>query len=104
VTTHLSWRWIFYVNLPLGAVALGVLATALPSAGRRVAHRVDYLGALLLAVALAAIVLATDLGGTAYPWSSAPIVGIVAAGALALALFLVVERRAAEPVLPLRLF
>jgi EmrB/QacA subfamily drug resistance transporter len=103
-TTHLSWRWIFYVNLPLGVVALGVLATALPSAGRRVAHRVDYLGALLLAVALAAIVLATDLGGTTYPWSSAPIVGIVAAGALALLLFLVVEKRAAEPVLPLHLF
>ncbi|HXT52472.1 MAG TPA: MFS transporter [Thermoanaerobaculia bacterium] len=103
-TTHLSWRWIFYVNLPLGAIALGVLATALPRTGRRVTHRVDYLGALLLAVALAAIVLATDLGGTAYPWSSAPIVGILAAGAAALALFLVVEARAAEPVLPLQLF
>jgi EmrB/QacA subfamily drug resistance transporter len=103
-TTHFSWRWIFYVNLPLGAVALGVLGTALPTTGRRVAHRVDYLGALLLAVGLAAIVLATDLGGTAYAWSSAPIVAILLAGALALVLFLVVERRAAEPVLPLHLF
>ena len=103
-TTHLSWRWIFYVNLPLGAVALAVLATALPSVGRRVAHRVDYLGASLLAIALAAIVLATDLGGTTYAWSSAPILAILAAGALALVLFVVVERRAAEPVLPLHLF
>src|SRR6185436_11102140 len=72
--------------------------------GRRVAHRVDYLGALLLAVALAAIVLATDLGGTTYPWGSAPIVAILAGGVLALVLFVVVERRAAEPVLPLHLF
>ncbi|HEV8238605.1 MAG TPA: MFS transporter [Thermoanaerobaculia bacterium] len=103
-TTHLSWRWIFYVNLPLGAVALSVLATTMPRTGRRATHRIDYFGALLLAVALAAIVLATDLGGTTYRWSSAPIVGIVVAGVLALAAFLFVEGRAAEPVLPLHLF
>jgi len=103
-TTHLSWRWIFYVNLPLGLVALFVVSTALPggAGGRR--HRVDYAGAALLAVALAAIVLATDLGGIAYAWSSPQIVGTLLGGAVALALFVAVERRAAEPVLPLRLF
>jgi len=103
-TTHFSWRWIFYVNLPLGAVALSVLAATMPRTGRRATHRIDYLGALLLAVALAAIVLATDLGGSAYAWSSAPILAIIVAGGLALAAFLFVEGRAAEPVLPLHLF
>src|SRR4029079_16933645 len=103
-TTHFSWRWIFYVNLPLRALALFVLATTMPRTGRRAAHRIDYVGALLLAVALAAIVLATDLGGSAYAWTSAPILATVAAGALALVLSLVVEARAAEPVLPLHLF
>ena len=104
ITTHFSWRWIFYVNLPLGLVALFVLATALPSRGSRVRRRVDYLGALLLAAALAAIVLATDLGGTHYAWGSPAILGILGAAAVALVLFVIVERRAAEPVLPLHLF
>jgi MFS family permease len=103
-TTHLSWRWIFYVNLPLGLVALFVLATALPGGASGQRHRVDYAGAALLAFALAAVVLATDLGGTAYAWGSPQIVGTLLGGAAALALFLLVERRAVEPLLPLRLF
>src|SRR5690242_11820170 len=68
-TTHLSWRWIFYVNLPLGVVALVVLAATLPATTRRASHRVDFLGAGVLAAALAAIVLVSDLGGTTYPWT-----------------------------------
>jgi EmrB/QacA subfamily drug resistance transporter len=103
-TTHLSWRWIFYINLPLGALALVVLAATLPSTTRRARHVVDYLGAALLGGGLAAIVLLTDLGGVTYPWGSAPIVALGAAAVVALALFVVVERRAAEPVLPPRLF
>jgi EmrB/QacA subfamily drug resistance transporter len=103
-TSHFTWRWIFYINLPLGIVALVVLATTLPSVSNRIRHRVDYLGALLLAIALSGIILATDLGGITYPWSSPIILGTVVAAIVALGLFIVVERRAPEPVLPLHLF
>ncbi|HWW76386.1 MAG TPA: MFS transporter, partial [Pyrinomonadaceae bacterium] len=103
-TTHLSWRWIFYINIPVGIVALAVLAATLPARGRRVRHSIDYAGAALLAVALSAVVLVTDFGGTAYPWSSPFVLGLVAVAVFALAGFLFAEGRAAEPVLPLRLF
>src|SRR5215218_4312843 len=69
-TTSLSWRWIFYINLPLGIAALAALAVSLPSAAERVHHAVDYAGAALLAVGLSAIVLMTSLGGTSYKWVS----------------------------------
>ena len=103
-TTHLSWRWIFYINLPLGALALVVLALTLPARRDRVRHAIDYAGAALLAVALSSLVLLADLGGTAYPWTSGFTVALIAASIIATALFLTIERRAAEPVLPLRLF
>jgi EmrB/QacA subfamily drug resistance transporter len=103
-TTHLSWRWIFYINIPLGVVALGVLAATLPAQARRVRHAIDYGGAALLAIALSATTLIADLGGTAYAWSSAMMIGIIATGILSIVIFLLVERRAAEPVLPLHLF
>jgi len=103
-TTHLSWRWIFYINLPVGVVALVVLAATLPSSATRTSHRIDYAGAGLLAALLSAVTLSTDLGGTTYPWSSPIIVGLIAIAVLSLVMFLVAERRAAEPVLPLHLF
>ncbi|MEO5903065.1 MAG: MFS transporter [Gemmatimonadaceae bacterium] len=103
-TTHLSWRWIFYVNLPLGIVAIAVLAATLPSRASRVSHAIDYAGSALLAVTLSSIILVTDVGGSAYPWGSPVVLGLVAVTLLSLAVFLVVERRAKEPVLPLRLF
>ena len=103
-TTHWSWRWIFYINLPLGLLALGVIAATLPSMSLPERRRVDYLGAALLALALSAIVLVTDLGGTVYGWGSPVVIGTALAAALATAGFLLVERRAPEPVLPLRLF
>src|SRR5215218_9121500 len=103
-TTHLSWRWIFYINLPLGALALGVLAITLPSRAERVRHAVDYVGAALLAVGLTSLILFTDLGGVAYPWGSAPILALGLLAVVALVSFVLVERRASEPVLPLRLF
>jgi EmrB/QacA subfamily drug resistance transporter len=103
-TTHLSWRWIFYINLPFGVLALFVLAATLPSHTARVEHAVDYWGALTLAVFLTAVTLISDLGGTTYSWSSPVTIGLIVAGALALGLFLLAERSAAEPVIPLRLF
>jgi EmrB/QacA subfamily drug resistance transporter len=103
-TTTLSWRWIFYVNLPIGVLAFGVLAATLPSRRDETHHRIDYLGATLLAAALAAIVLLATLGGTDYAWNSPFIIGLGVAALLLVAGFLVAERRAAEPVLPPRLF
>jgi len=101
---HLSWRWIFYINLPLGALALVVLAIALPGASERKQHRVDYLGTALLGVSLASLVLLTTLGGTTYAWDSGTIIGLGALAVLALAAFVRVERTAPEPVLPPELF
>ncbi|MET0552423.1 MAG: MDR family MFS transporter [Vicinamibacteria bacterium] len=103
-TTHWTWRWIFYINLPLGVFALAVLRATLPAAVRRARPQLDYAGAGLLAVALAGIILTTDLGGTAFAWASMPVVAAGTVSLLALAGFVAVESRAAEPVLPLRLF
>ena len=103
-TTHLSWRWIFYINLPLGVGALVVLAATLPSLGRRVVRTIDYAGAALLAVVLSSITLLSDLGGSANAWSSPLTTGLMGVSILALFLFAIVERKATEPVLPLHLF
>ena len=103
-TTHWSWRWIFYINLPVGIGALVVLAITLPSASRRVSHAIDYAGAGLVAVALSSIVLISDLGGTEYPWSSPMMIGLIVVALISLGLFVVAERRAKEPVLPMHLF
>ncbi|MBW1598987.1 MDR family MFS transporter [Streptomyces sp. JJ38] len=101
---HLSWRWVFYVNLPLGALALLVIAAVLHLPARRERHRIDYLGTALIAGVAAAVVLVTSLGGTTWAWDSPEIVGLAALGAVLLVWFVRVERRAAEPVLPLKLF
>jgi EmrB/QacA subfamily drug resistance transporter len=101
---NLSWHWIFYINVPLGLVALGVTAVALPGTLSRVHHVIDYLGAALIALAATSLVLLTSLGGTSYPWSSAPIYILGAAGAILIAGFVLAERRAGEPVVPLHLF
>jgi EmrB/QacA subfamily drug resistance transporter len=103
-TTQLSWRWIFYINLPVGIAALVVLAATLPSLSRRVARAIDYAGAGLLAVVLSSIILLADLGGTTYPWSSPLSMGLIALALISLVVFALIERKAAEPVLPLRLF
>jgi EmrB/QacA subfamily drug resistance transporter len=103
-TDSLSWRWIFYVNLPFGVAALIVTSVALRLPFRRLEHRIDYPGSVLLVAAVTAVVLATTWGGTTYPWGSAQIVGLAAAAAVLLGLFLAWEARATEPILPLRLF
>ena len=99
-----SWRWIFYINLPLGIVALLVTGAFLPTTQRRVAHVIDYLGAALVTAGTTSLVLMTSLGGTTYAWGSAQIVSLGVAGVVLLALFVATERRADEPILPMRLF
>ncbi len=101
---HLSWRWVFYINLPVGAVALAVTAAVLPGRLRRVHRVIDYVGTALLAGAATCLVLLTSLGGTTYPWGSPEIVGLAVGGALLAAAFVAAERRAVEPVLSLQLF
>ena len=103
-TTHLSWRWIFFVNVPLGIIALVMIAATLPAGAERRRHRIDYEGAALLTVVLTSIILITDLGGALYAWTSPLLLGLAALAVLALMAFLFVERRAVEPVLPLHLF
>jgi EmrB/QacA subfamily drug resistance transporter len=102
LTTHASWRWIFYINLPLGVLAFVVLGFTLPAAKRRQVV-IDYAGIVLLAVGLSSIVLLTTLGQS-HGWGSPLIVGLGTLGVLALTAFVRVERRATEPVLPMHLF
>ena len=101
---NLSWRWIFYINVPIGVIALIVVASQVPGQLRRVHHTIDYLGTLVLSLAATSLILLTSLGGTTYPWKSAPIYILGVAGVLLIGVFVLVERRAAEPVLPLHLF
>ncbi len=103
LTTHASWRWIFYINLPLGIAAFVVLAITLPSRTTRSKPTIDYLGVFLLGAGLSAIVLLTTLGQS-HGWGSPLIVGLGIAGVALLAAFVWAERRAPEPVLPMRLF
>jgi EmrB/QacA subfamily drug resistance transporter len=100
---NLSWRWVFYINLPIGALALAVITVVLPAASTRQPHAIDYLGATTLAGFATCVVLATSWGGTTYAWSSPVIIGLFAAGALFLIAWYFSARYAAEPVLPLRL-
>jgi EmrB/QacA subfamily drug resistance transporter len=101
---NLSWRWIFYINVPIGIVALLVVASQVPGHLARVHHVIDYWGFAVLSLAATSLILLTSLGGTTYPWRSTPIYILGVAGALLIGLFVLVERKAAEPVLPLHLF
>jgi EmrB/QacA subfamily drug resistance transporter len=103
-TDHFTWRWVFYINLPLGLAALAVTSVALRGRSATVRHQVDYLGASLLAGAVTCLVLLATWGGSQYPWSSPLIIGLGVAAVALLAVFVPVERRAAEPVVPLELF
>ncbi|MFJ9344274.1 DHA2 family efflux MFS transporter permease subunit [Streptomyces sp. NPDC101733] len=101
---HLSWRWVFYINLPIGLVALVVIAAALHIPSRSDRHTIDYLGTFLIASVATCLVLVASLGGTTWGWGSAQIIGLAVLGVVLLVAFVAVERRAAEPVLPLGLF
>ncbi|MEU1586345.1 MDR family MFS transporter [Micromonospora sp. NPDC005710] len=104
ITDHLSWRWAFYVNLPLGGVALLVLITTMHLPKYRTEHRIDWLGAGLLSVGITAIVLVTTWGGNEYDWTSPQILGLAVLAIVALVAFGLVERRVTEPILSLKLF
>ena len=101
---QLSWHWIFYINLPIGAVALTVIAVQVPGHLSRIHHVIDYLGTVVLMLSVTCLVLFTSLGGTTYPWGSPLMIAFAFAGAVLLGVFIVVERRATEPILPLHLF
>ena len=94
IVDNLSWRWVFDVNLPIGAIALAVTAAALPGRLTRVHHVIDYLGAALVALAAVSLELLTSLGGTTYAWASAPIVILGVTGTALIAAFVWAERRA----------
>ncbi|MGX1273281.1 MFS transporter [Streptomyces phaeoluteigriseus] len=103
-TDHLSWRWCFYINVPFGLLTLGVVAVVLDLPKPRSRPRFDVLGTLLLATASTCLVLLTSWGGTEHAWDSRVILSLAAGAALSTLLFLVAERFAAEPLIPLRLF
>ena len=100
---NLSWRWVFYINLPIGVLALLVVAAVLPATGERERHRIDYLGTLLIVGWAVGLVLMTTWGGTRYDWISAPIIGLLAGSVVLIVVWVLVERRAAEPVMPPKL-
>ncbi len=101
---HLSWRWIFFINIPIGAVALVVTSRVLRLPFVRQQRRIDYLGAALLVVSVTCLLLVAVWGGNEFAWASPAIASLAAVGLLVLALFVIWERRAPEPILPFRLF
>jgi EmrB/QacA subfamily drug resistance transporter len=103
-TDHLSWRWAFYINVPLALIVIGTAAKTMPSIARAGKPIIDYLGIVLVALGAASLTLATSWGGTEYPWGSVQIIGLFAAGIVLLSLFVVAELRAKNPMLPIRLF
>ncbi|MGW8744131.1 MDR family MFS transporter [Streptomyces sp. NPDC055794] len=103
-TDHLSWRWAFYVNVPIAIAVVIAAARTIPVVKSAVRPVIDYLGIALVALGASALILATSWGGNEYAWGSGVILGLFAGGLVALALFCLVELRAAEPMLPMRLF
>lgn len=104
ITDWLSWHWIFYVNIPFGALAMGMITIALHRPQVRRGRRIDYGGAILLTAATTLLLLALSFGGNAYSWVSPEILGFALATVIAGILFVIRERLAPEPILPLHLF
>jgi len=103
-TDHLSWRWVFYINVPIAAVILVLSFRLLPSTKAVARPVIDYLGIAFVSAGSGALILATSWGGTQYAWGSATIIGLFVASVVLLAIFVMVELRASDPVLPMRLF
>ena len=104
ITDNLSWRWVFYINLPVGIIAMIVVYFTMPNIAATVRRAIDYLGAALLVAAVVPLLLAFTWAGSTYAWASPEIVGLFAAAGVLTALFIVAERRAVEPIMPLSLF
>ena len=103
-TDNLSWRWAFYVNVPIAIVVIVLAASTIPALTERTKVAVDYWGVLLIALAATGLTLGTTWGGTQYAWDSVMIIGLFVGSLIALVLFVMVERRAEAPVLPMHLF
>jgi EmrB/QacA subfamily drug resistance transporter len=104
ITDTLSWRWIFYINMPVGGAALLYILVSLHLPVHKIARKIDYLGAAVLAVGATSIVLVTTWGGSQYAWGSATIMSLVALAIVSVAFFIWVEFRAEEPILPMHVF
>ena len=103
-TDSVSWRWVFYINMPVGAIALFVVGLALHPPKVKVQHRIDYLGAVLLSGASTTLILLLTWGGAQHAWNSRVILALIAATIVLVIAFVAAENKAAEPVLPLQLF
>jgi EmrB/QacA subfamily drug resistance transporter len=103
-TEQLTWRWVFFLNIPLGLVALLVIQRTLHLPRKRLEHKVDYVGAALIVAAVTSILLVTVWGGQEYAWDSATIIGLAVFGVAMLVVFVLWELRVPEPLLPMRLF
>jgi EmrB/QacA subfamily drug resistance transporter len=103
-TDHLSWRWVFYINLPVGLLVLAMSARTIPSMKTLVRPVIDYAGVIFVAIGASALILATSWGGTTYAWTSSTIIGLFVSAVVALSIFVRVELRARQPILPMRLF
>jgi EmrB/QacA subfamily drug resistance transporter len=104
LTDSFSWRWVFFVNIPLGILALSAVASRLHLPVHKREHSIDYLGAALLSAASVCLLLASVWGGTTYAWSSNEIIGLLGSGGILAAAFVFWETRAKEPIIPMRLF
>lgn len=103
-TDHLTWRWAFWINVPIGIVVFIVALTTIPALSRRGRPVIDYAGIVLIGIGASGLTLATSWGGSTYAWSSPMIIGLFIGSAVAVAAFVRVELRAKEPILPIRLF
>lgn len=103
-TQDLSWRWIFYINIPIGIIAMIMIAARLHINQTLERHKLDYLGGALLSTCLVTLLLALTWAGTTLPWSSTEIISLLSASFLSLILLIFRELKAAEPIVPLRLF
>jgi MFS family permease len=105
ITDNFSWRWIFYINVPVGLITIAIIASVLPNIKHTVKNRsIDYWGALLLTVGLVPLLLAFVWGGSQYAWGSWQIIVLFCVSAAAFTAFVLAERRVPDPILALNLF